>query len=279
MKIKLGFSSCPNDTYIFDALVHGKIDLKGYSFEPVIADIEELNHLAITRQLDMVKVSIGALPNLINNYRVLDSGAALGNGVGPLVVACDPNIDLKQSDITIAIPGEKTTANRLLSIFYPNQIQKKTMLFSDIEDAVLSGTVDAGVLIHEGRFTYQEKGLRLICDLGFAWEQKTGLPLPLGCICASRDLPESVVNDLQDILRNSLRFANQFPDSSKAFIADNAQEMKPEVIQSHIALYVNSYSVSLGELGRKSIFHLMEMMKEKSAESLEPKTIFTNFAS
>lgn len=278
MKIKLGFSSCPNDTFIFDALVNGKIDLKGYTFETVIADIEELNHLAITRQLDMVKVSIGALPHLTDHYRVMDSGAALGKGVGPLVVGRNLDVDLNNTEVTIAIPGEKTTANRLLSIFYPNQNHKKTMLFSEIEAAVLSGDVDAGVLIHEGRFTYQAKGLGLISDLGHAWEQKTGLPLPLGCIAASRSLPDPVVRDLENLLRQSLEFANEHPLASKGFVTENAQEMDPDVVSKHIGLYVNSYSLSLGHHGRDSITHMLDVLAGNSKPSVDPKTIFTNFA-
>ncbi|MFM7079694.1 MAG: 1,4-dihydroxy-6-naphthoate synthase [Bacteroidota bacterium] len=278
MKIRLGISSCPNDTYIFDALVNGKIDLKGYSFELVIADIEELNQMATQSALDMVKVSIGALPHFINDYRIMDSGAALGNGVGPLVVAAGTHVDLDNPELKIAIPGIKTTANLLLTLFYPHLKNKKPMLFSDIESAVLSCDVDAGVLIHEGRFTYAEKGLCLVADLGSKWENHTRLPLPLGCICASRGLSETVVQDLEDLTRDSLLYANAHPESSQAFIMNNAQEMKPEVVQKHIELYVNQYSISLGPSGRSAIEQMISVLLENPQTAFGSKSIFTNFA-
>jgi 1,4-dihydroxy-6-naphthoate synthase len=279
MKIRLGISSCPNDTYIFDALVNGKIDLKGYSFELVIADIEELNQLATNGELDMVKVSIGALPHFINNYVIMDSGAALGNGVGPLVVAAGSHADLGNPELKVAIPGIKTTANRLLTLFYPNIKSKKPMLFSDIESAVLSGDADAGVLIHEGRFTYADKGLCLVSDLGSKWEGQTGLPLPLGCICANRNLTEKVIKELEELTRDSILHANAYPESSRAFIMNHAQEMMPEVVQKHIELYVNQYSISLGPTGRSAIEKMISVVQENPQADVGSKPIFTNFAS
>lgn len=279
MKIRLGISSCPNDTYIFDALVNGKIDLKGYSFELVIADIEELNQMATNGELDMVKVSIGALPHFINNYVIMDSGAALGNGVGPLVVAAGSHADLGNPELKVAIPGIKTTANRLLTLFYPNIKSKKPMLFSDIESAVLSGEADAGVLIHEGRFTYADKGLCLVSDLGSKWEGQTGLPLPLGCICANRNLAEKVIKELEELTRDSILHANAYPESSRAFIMNHAQEMMPEVVQKHIELYVNQYSISLGPTGRSAIEKMISVVQENPQADVGSKPIFTNFAS
>jgi 1,4-dihydroxy-6-naphthoate synthase len=279
MKIRLGISSCPNDTYIFDALVNGKIDLKGYSFELVIADIEELNQMATNGELDMVKVSIGALPHFINNYVIMDSGAALGNGVGPLVVAAGSHADLGNPELKVAIPGIKTTANRLLTLFYPNIKSKKPMLFSDIESAVLSGDADAGVLIHEGRFTYADKGLCLVSDLGSKWEGQTGLPLPLGCICANRNLTEKVIKELEELTRDSILHANAYPESSRAFIMNHAQEMMPEVVQKHIELYVNQYSISLGPTGRSAIEKMISVVQENPQADVGSKPIFTNFAS
>lgn len=279
MKIRLGISSCPNDTYIFDALVNGKIDLKGYTFELVIADIEELNQMATNGELDMVKVSIGALPHFINNYVIMDSGAALGNGVGPLVVAAGSHADLGNPELKVAIPGIKTTANRLLTLFYPNIKNKMTMLFSDIESAVLTGEADAGVLIHEGRFTYADKGLCLVSDLGSKWESQTGLPLPLGCICANRNLNEKVIKELEELTRDSILHANAYPESSRAFIMNYAQEMMPEVVQKHIELYVNQYSISLGPTGRSAIEKMISVVQENPHSAVDSKPIFTNFAS
>ena len=246
MKIRIGFSPCPNDTFIFDALVNGKIDSEGYLFEPVLADVEELNRMAREGVLDITKMSVGAYPFVADKYVMLDSGAALGNGVGPLLVTANGEIDFKNTETTVAIPGVSTTANLLLTLFMPQLKNKQPMLFSDIEKAVLDGACVAGVLIHEGRFTYQQKGLRLAFDLGQAWEEKIKMPLPLGCICANRNLEKSDILKLDSMISASVRFAFQQPESSQQYVSMHAQEMDPSVVKQHIDLYVNEYSIALG---------------------------------
>lgn len=260
MKLRIGLSPCPNDTFIFDALLNGKLDTHGIEFEPVFADVEELNHMAQNGQLEVTKISVGAYPFLAANYVILDAGAALGNGVGPLLVASRQNIDLNDTSIKIAIPGEMTTANLLLSLFKPHLQNKKSILFSSIEDAILEDEMDAGVLIHEGRFTYQQKGLHLLFDLGAAWENTYQVPLPLGCICASRNLNPETILKVEKLISESVRFAFSNPTASQSFVQAHAQEMDPLVIQQHIQLYVNDYSVALGKNGKEAISRMLELV-------------------
>ncbi len=275
MKIRIGFSPCPNDTFIFDALVNGKIDTEGYQFEPVLADVEELNRMAIEGDLDITKISVGAYPFVANNYVMLDSGAALGNGVGPLLVTANGNFDPQVTEMRIAIPGVSTTANLLLTLFMPQLKNKQPMLFSDIETAVLNGYCDAGVLIHEGRFTYQQKGLKLAFDLGQAWEEKFQIPLPLGCICASRRLDKSHIMKLDSMISASVRFAFQHPESSQQYVSMHAQEMDPSVVKQHIDLYVNEYSVALGTRGRAAISTMNETCLQHNGQSKIELPIFS----
>ena len=256
MKLTLGFSPCPNDTFIFDALVHHKIDTEGLEFEVVFADVEQLNKWAFQGKLDITKLSYNAFTHCVNNYVLLDSGSALGNNCGPLLIK-KPNTILTM-DSKIAIPGKYTTANMLLNIAFPKYQNKVETLFSEIENQVLEGIVDAGLIIHESRFTYKDKGLDKVMDLGEFWEIETGLPIPLGGIVMKRELPFSEQEKIERVLRKSVEYAFENPNSSADFVKCHAQEMEKEVVDAHIALYVNDYSISLGEKGRKSVKLLFE---------------------
>jgi 1,4-dihydroxy-6-naphthoate synthase len=265
MKLTLGFSPCPNDTFIFDALIHHKIDTEGLEFEVFYDDVETLNQKAMRGELDITKLSYHAFAYVADKYVLLDSGSALGFGVGPLLIS-DLEIsisDLEKGEIrnakseiktpVIGIPGKYTTANFLLGNAFPNATNKVELVFSDIENAVLEGRVDIGLIIHENRFTYQDKGLKKIIDLGDHWEKQTGCAIPLGGIVANRNLPLDVQHKLNRVLRKSVEFAFANPKSGLEFIRSHAQEMSEEVMYKHIELYVNKYSIELGEEGRKAI--------------------------
>ena len=256
MKLTLGFSPCPNDTFIFDALVHHKIDTESLEFEVVLADVEQLNKWALDGKLDVTKLSYHAFTYCAEDYVLLDSGSALGRNCGPLLIK-KPNTILT-SESTIAIPGKYTTANMLLNIAYPDYINKVETLFSDIENDVLSEKVDAGLIIHENRFTYQDKGLEKVKDLGEFWETETALPIPLGGIIVKRKLPLIVQQKIEGVLRKSVEYAIANPNSSADYVQCHAQEMEKEVVDAHIALYVNDYSISLGEQGKKVVKLLFE---------------------
>ncbi len=260
MKLTLGFSPCPNDCFIFDAMIHGKIDTEGLEFEVVMEDVEALNKHAFKSELDITKLSFHAYAYLTKLYQLLDAGSALGKGCGPLLVASSK---LKvESSTRIAIPGKYTTANFLLSLAYPNATSKVELSFSDIEEAVLSGKVDAGLIIHENRFTYEQKGLVKIIDLGEYWENLTKSPIPLGGIVIKRSLPDELKNKLNRILRKSVEYAFANPESSLSFVKANAQEMSEEVMKKHIALYVNNYSIDLGTEGKRAIKQLFDKAQE-----------------
>ncbi len=256
--ISIGYSPCPNDTFIFDAMVHGKIDTGDFIFEPVLADVEELNRMAMDARLDVTKISIGAYAAISNNYVILDSGSALGKGVGPLLVSKYPIDQNLFGTVNVAIPGKNTTANLLLSTFFPEIRNKTEMIFSAIEDSVLTGETDAGLLIHEGRFTYSQKGLHKLFDLGEVWEAKIQIPLPLGCITARRSISQSDKNHINKIIQSSIEYAFKHPIASKQYIREHAVEMDENVIESHIALYVNEYSLNLGTEGRNAIEFLLK---------------------
>ena len=256
MKLTLGFSPCPNDTFIFDALVHHKIDTEGLDFEVVFADVEQLNKWTFDGKLDITKLSYNAFTYCVNDYALLDSGSALGNNCGPLLIK-KPNTILTAKS-KIAIPGKYTTANMLLSIAFPEKQNKVETLFSDIENEVLNGNVDAGLIIHENRFTYQEKGLEKVKDLGEFWEEETGLPIPLGGIVVKRELPLVTKQKVERVLRKSVEYAFENPNSSADYVKCHAQEMEKQVLDAHIALYVNDYSISLGNQGRKAVQLLFE---------------------
>ena len=253
--LSLAFSPCPNDTFIFDALVHGKIDLEGLSFDYRLADVETLNRQALAGETDMIKVSFYAWPELREAYALLNSGCAMGSGNGPLLVAKSHLPDLTSPlsgrapgrGIRVALPGEHTTAHLLFSLAFPEIRHKVFMQFSQIENAVLSGTVDAGVLIHENRFTYKQKGLKKIMDLGGFWEKKTSGPLPLGGIVARKRLGRKVIGKLNRIMLRSVEFAMKHPAEVMPFVKEHAQEMDEEIMKKHIRLYVNRFTVDNGE--------------------------------
>jgi 1,4-dihydroxy-6-naphthoate synthase len=259
MKLTLGFSPCPNDTFIFDALVNGKIDTEGLEFDAVLEDVQTLNEWAKEGRLDITKLSLPAFFDASAQYTLLESGAALGKGVGPLLIAKKMVNVPDVAHCTIAIPGINTTAHFLLNFAFPTVANKVPMLFSEIENAVLEGRVDMGVIIHENRFTYQQKGLIKILDLGEVWEQRMSLPIPLGCIAIRSSLPQEVREKADRLIRRSLEhaFANypQLPDYVKA----HAQEMSENVMRQHIELYVNNHSLQLGQDGRQAIDKLHEM--------------------
>ena len=274
MKLTLGFSPCPNDTFIFDALIHGRIDTEGLEFEVFLGDVEELNRRAFAADLDITKLSYHAYAHLTNEYVLLDAGSALGNNCGPLLIAKKfiPVQDIP--NLSIAIPGKLTTANFLLSLAYPEAKNKIEMLFSDIEAAVLSGAVDAGLIIHENRFTYQEKGLVKLIDLGEFWEQTTGMPIPLGGIVIKRNLPEEIIQKVNRCIRRSVEYAWANPNDAEPFIAQHAQEMDPSVRQQHSDLYVNQFSADLGEQGRNAVNHLFQVALQNGIIPVQNQSIF-----
>lgn len=277
MELTLGFSPCPNDTFIFDALVHGKIDTEGLTFNPVLLDVEALNKQAFAGALDMTKISYHAYAYLREEYGLLRSGSALGNHCGPLVIAPQPFEANQLTQKVIAIPGKYTTANFLLNYFLqtqpnykPQQGRHIEMVFSDIMPAVLKGKVDAGVIIHENRFTYTQQGLHKIIDLGDFWEDSTNFPIPLGGIIAKRNLGTETLQKINRVLRRSVEFALNNPKESELYVREHAQEMDYAVMQQHIQLYVNDFTVDLGEKGQNAVEHLYEIgQKAKFIPSLE----------
>jgi 1,4-dihydroxy-6-naphthoate synthase len=273
MKLTLGFSPCPNDTFIFDALIHNKIDTEGLEFEVFYDDVETLNQKAFRGELDITKLSYHAFAYVVDKYVLLDSGSALGFGVGPMLISKKDylgnagsfsNLKSQISNLKIGIPGKYTTANFLLGLALPEATNKQEMVFSEIEDALLDEKIDVGLIIHENRFTYQNKGLKKIIDLGDYWEKQTGCAIPLGGIVANRNLPIDVQHKVNRVLRKSVEFAFANPKSGLEFIRSHAQEMSEDVMYKHIDLYVNKYSVDLGEEGRKAIKLLFDTAREKN---------------
>ncbi len=272
--IRLGFSSCPNDTFIFDAMIHHKIDTEGLDFELIIEDVEELNRRAFTNDLEVTKISFNAYTQLVNKYILLDAGAALGENCGPLLISKKPLTMDELRNKKIAIPGVNTTANLIMSLAFPEIDNKIEMLFSDIEEAVLSEEVDAGLIIHESRFTYEDKGLYRIIDLGEYWEDVTNTPTPLGGIIAKRTLDRDLILKINRVLKKSLEFAFAHPKSALDFIKKHAQEMSEEVMYKHIGLYVNHYSLSLGEKGKEAVTVLFQRAEEAGFISPVKKKLF-----
>jgi 1,4-dihydroxy-6-naphthoate synthase len=268
MELSLGFSSCPNDTFIFDALLHGKIDTEGLTFVPVIEDVESLNHKANQHLLDITKLSYHAYAYLTHQYKLLNAGSALGFGVGPLLISNSKfkiqNSELEgNSELRVGIPGRLTTANFLLSIAYPELKNKVEMVFSEIEGALLKGEIDLGLIIHENRFTYESKGLKKVRDLGEYWEELSGAAIPLGGIVVSRKFDEATQMKIDRVLRRSIEFAFANRRSSYDFVRAHSQEMSEEVMYKHIDLYVNQYSIDLGEEGIKAIHTLFNKAVEQ----------------
>jgi len=259
MKITVGFSTCPNDTYIFDALVNGKIENRGIEFIPVLEDVEELNSRALEGDLDVSKMSYFAYGHVSGLYKVLDAGSALGWGNGPLMVSRRKIYADEVSGAKIAVPGMLTTANFLTGLAFPEAGNKKAYLFSDIEDVVLSDEADIGVLIHETRFTYRERGLKLIMDLGDYWEKNTKMPIPLGGIMVHRRIPREVQVEIQDLIRESIEFAMNNPGSAMEYMKRYSRELKEDIIFKHVDTFVNNNSLSLGEDGRNAVLKLLEL--------------------
>jgi len=260
MKLSLGFSPCPNDCFMFDAIVNRRIELEGLEFAPVLADVEALNTSAFAGEADVTKLSYHAYAYCTASYVLLDAGSALGRGCGPLLIsrrAIAPS-GVAAGNLTIAIPGKYTTANFLLRLAFPAARRTTELLFSAIEGALLAGEYDAGVIIHENRFTYEAKGLKKIADLGEFWERETGGPIPLGGIVVKRSLPEDVKTAVNRVLRRSVEYAFANRSVSLPFVREHAREMSEDVMYRHIDLYVNEYSVDLGRDGRRAVELLFE---------------------
>lgn len=257
MNLKLNISTCPNDTFMFEAMLHGRIDTEGLVFDLHLADIEQLNGAALSGEPDISKLSYAAVPQISDRYKILNSGSALGRGNGPLLASRYKIYPDELHDARVAIPGEHTTANLLLNKIYPSVKDRRAYLFSDIAEAVMTGECDAGVLIHEGRFVYRKIGLQLVADLGVEWERLTGLPLPLGAIVVSRRLDAPLQRKIDRVLRRSIEYARANPAVSAGFVRQYAQELSEEVTRSHIELFVNDYSVDLGAEGRKAVTGLL----------------------
>ena len=277
MKLTFAFSPCPNDTFIFDALVNRKIDTEDFEFDVMLEDVQTLNQLALQNKIDISKISYGVLPLLTENYYLLNSGGALGKGVGPLLIAKSKLQIESLADKKIAIPGENTTAHMLFTLAFPNAKNKVFKIFNEIEDAVLNGEVDAGVIIHENRFTYQDKGLIKLIDLGDYWETQTQLPIPLGGIVAKKSLDTSTIKKLDLLIKASVEysFKNNYEVLSD-YVKQHAQEMSEEVMRKHIDLYVNNFSVDLGEAGKNAVLKLMEVYNKEFSfgKDFETKNIF-----
>lgn len=280
MKLTIGFSPCPNDTFIFDALIHHKIDTEGLDFEVFYDDVETLNQKAFRGELDITKLSYHAFAYAVDKYVLLDAGSALGFGVGPLLICKGDAEQLRErlnngdKEVKIAIPGKYTTANFLLSLAFSEATNKQELVFSDIENAVLDGRADVGLIIHENRFTYQDKGLHKIIDLGDYWEKRTGCAIPLGGIVTNRNLPADVQHKINRVIRKSVEFAFANPKSGLEYIRSHAQEMSEEVMYKHIELYVNQYSVDLGTEGKKAIRLMFDTALEKGIIPAIEKELF-----
>jgi 1,4-dihydroxy-6-naphthoate synthase len=259
MKLTLGFSPCPNDTFIFDALVNKKIETEGFDFDLALEDVQTLNQWALQDRLDITKISYGVLPLILDDYILLDAGGALGKGVGPLLIS-KKTIDISDlNNRSVAIPGKNTTAHLLFSLAFPQAANKRFMIFSEIEQAVFNGEADAGVIIHENRFTYQQKGLIKLIDLGDFWEKETGCPIPLGGIVMKKSFDIKIHQKINELIKRSVEYAfKQYPVLSP-FVIQHSQEMDERVMRWHIDLYVNNYSVSLGNEGKKAIETLLKI--------------------
>ena len=273
--LSLGYSTCPNDTFIFHAMIHGLVSDDSLRCLPVLADVETLNHRARSQILDITKISFAALGGLADTYGLLRSGAALGRGCGPLIVA-RPGSDLAGlARSKVAVPGTWTTANLLLGLFLSRPPVVTAMPFDRIMPAVAGGVVDFGVIIHEGRFTYESHGLVNLLDLGQWWEDETGQPIPLGGIAIRRTLGPAMAAKVESLIQKSVRYAFDHPDVSRAYVDAHAQEMAPDVVERHIALYVNADSESISREGRAAIQTLFEKARQAG---LMPKSDVPVFA-
>jgi 1,4-dihydroxy-6-naphthoate synthase len=273
--IDLGFSPCPNDTFIFDALVNHKIDTKGYTFNVHLEDVQTLNEWALQGKLPFSKISYGVWPLVKNKYQLLNAGGALGKGVGPMLIYKKQTAGMDENKVvqnegkpsietmTVAVPGKNTTAHLLFSLAFPQVKNKKFLVFNEIEDAVLSGKVDAGVIIHENRFTYEQKGLSKWMDLGTYFEETFNAPIPLGGIIARNTIPQNEIQLIDSLIKESVAFA--FKNSYELlpeFVKNHSQEMSEQVMRQHIDLYVNDFSMDMGTTGKKAIAQLEKVWSE-----------------
>jgi 5,8-dihydroxy-2-naphthoate synthase len=276
MTLTLGFSPCPNDCFMFDAMIHGRIDCEGLDFSVRMADIEALNASAFAGEADVTKLSFHAYAYCADEYVLLDAGSALGRNCGPLLISkrVVPSEEVASGTLRIAIPGKYTTANFLLSLAFPRATNKSERLFSGIEDALLDGTFDAGLIIHENRFTYEQKGLKKIIDLGEFWESETGAAIPLGGIVINRRLSEDVRQRVNRVMRRSVEYAFANRAASLPFVRANAQAMSDDVMYKHIDLYVNEYSVDLGEEGRRAVAVLFERARSSGVIPVMREDLF-----
>ncbi|HEY9364224.1 MAG TPA: 1,4-dihydroxy-6-naphthoate synthase [Chitinophagaceae bacterium] len=275
MKFTLGFSPCPNDTFIFDALVNKKIEADDLEFDVVLEDVETLNNWALQGKLDITKLSFPALFQSLNQYSLLHAGSALGKGVGPLLVGKEKISSDDVAKHSIAIPGIHTTANLLLSFAFPAADKKTAILFSDIEDAVVNGKAGLGVIIHENRFTYQQKGLIKIADLGNIWEEKMHVPIPLGGIAIKKSIDAAISKRINALIRQSLEYGfNNYPLISD-YVKQHSQAMDENVMRKHIELYVNDYSIDLGDDGKNAIQSLYKVFQSiQHTNDIAPVKIF-----
>jgi 1,4-dihydroxy-6-naphthoate synthase len=280
VKLSLAFSPCPNDCFMFDAIVNRRIDLEGLEFAIHLADVESLNDAALAGQAQVSKLSYHAYAYCADRYALLDAGSALGHHCGPLLIAnraISPR-EVAAGELRIATPGKYTTANFLLGLAFPAAHNKTELVFSDIEGALLRDEFDAGVIIHENRFTYEEKGLRKIVDLGELWERDTGAPIPLGGIVISRALPDEVKRAVNRIVRRSVEYAFAHREASLPFVRAHAQEMREDVMYRHIDLYVNEYSVDLGADGRRAVEVLFDRARNAGLIPTIPAQLFISTA-
>jgi len=274
MRLTIGFSPCPNDTFIFEALINGRVDTEGIDYNWFLADVEELNNNALQGSVDITKISYHAYAYASHQYLLLDSGGALGRGNGPLLISKRKIYPDEINDVRIAIPGRYTTANLLLSIAWPGAKDKHEYLFSDIPEVILSGEADAGLIIHETRFTYKAMGLQKIADLGEYWEKSSGMPIPLGAIVVNRTIPEETALKVNNAIKRSIEYAISDSKPASAFIKKHARELDESVINEHIKLYVNKFSHSLGAEGKEAVRTLYSVAKEKNIIPDMPERIF-----
>jgi len=275
MKLTLGFSPCPNDTFIFDALVNKKIDTEGLEFDVVLQDVETLNQWALEGKLDVTKLSFPAYFKSLEYYTLLNAGSALGKGVGPILIT-DSQQEITNEEInqaSIALPGVNTTANLLFSFAYPEAKDKRFMLFSAIEEALVNKETDLGVIIHENRFTYQQKGLHKVKDLGEYWEERMELPLPLGGIAINQWVKRSLALKVNELIRKSLDFAFKNHPLIPDYVKQHSQEMSEDVMRQHIDLYVNNYSLDLGDEGKLAIESLYQVFLELNNQEADDEDV------
>lgn len=275
MKFTLGFSPCPNDTFIFDALANKKIDTGDFEFDIVLEDVQTLNTWALDGKLDITKLSYGVLPLVLDKYIVLKSGSALGTGVGPLLLNKKEQEISNVADYRIAIPGENTTAHLLFSLTYPAAQKKIFLRYDEIEQFVLDGE-GLGVIIHENRFTYQAKGLHKIIDLGDYWEKETGNPIPLGGITIRREIDSTIQQQIDELIKKSIEYAfSNYPFLSD-YVKKYSQEMSETVMRKHIDLYVNDYSINLKEEGKAAVVKLLQVYENLKGTAINYNNIFVS---